>query len=231
MKRGAVPVILVILAGPALFGCPPKPPPGDVQMGQYAMTASQGSVGYLDDAGQLIDAGLPPDAGPDGGVVDAGPPPPRCTLVEVTGADFSFDAILTRDSASQTAWMTLNTYSREGTFDGQVLTTTAEANRVFAACSKCSTRVVETISVAVLSRSQIEAAGGLCPENPLDGGVPFDPDAGIVAPSSTQQGYDGVRLCGELTTTVIALGIADGEECDAECGGCTVRYRLRGDRR
>ncbi len=184
----------------AWLGCPAPIPPGDVAMGQYAMTAS-------------------------GAVREA------CALDEVNGADFTFNTTLTRDSASQTAWVTLNGYSREGTFDGQVVSSQAEATRVFVKCAKCSTRVVETISVSVLSRSQNEAANRVCPENPLDGGVITKLDAGIVPPGLTTQGYDAVRLCGELTTTVVALGIADGGACEPECSGCAVRYQLRGERR
>ncbi len=182
------------------LGCPAPIPPGDVAMGQYAMTAS-------------------------GAVRD------QCALDEVNGADFTFNATLTRDSASQVAWVTLNGYSREGTFDGQVVTNSAEANRVFVRCAKCSTRVVETLTVAVLSRSQNEAVSGLCPESALDGGVTTKLDAGIVPPGLTTQGYDAVRLCGGLMTTVVALGIADGGACAQECSGCTVRYQLRGERR
>ncbi len=182
------------------LGCPAPVPPGDVAMGQYAMTAS----------GALRD---------------------QCALDEVNGADFTFTATLTRDSASQLAWVTLNGYSREGTFDGQVVSSQAEANRVFVKCAKCSTRVVETVTVSVLSRSQNESVMGVCPENALDGGVSANLDAGLFPPGLTTQGYDAVRLCGELRTTVVALGIADGGACAPECSGCGVRYQLRGERR
>jgi hypothetical protein len=208
----------------ALLGCPVAPPPGDVHMGEYAMTASQPVVGYVTDAGPMF--------GEDGGVL----PPPQCVLREIVGDggvrdDFTFNAVLTRESASARAWVTLSGYSREGTFDGQVLNSVAEANRVFEQCAKCSTRLVETISVAVLSRSQFAATGDQCPENPLDGGVPVNPDAGVVLPGETTQGFDGVRLCGELTTRVVALGLVDGGACDPICDGCTMHYQLRGDRR
>ena len=201
------------------LGCPAKPLPGDTAMGQYAVSATGGEIGFVSDAGEV-------DAGLDGGVEA-----PTCQLEEVTAADFDFTAVLTRDSASSSAWVTLNGYTREGTFDGQVLTSTAEASRVFVACAKCSTRVVETISVAVLSRSQNDALGGQCPEDALDGGVVANPDAGIIGPGSTSQGYDAVRLCGELTTLVVADGLSDGGACDPKCGGCTVHYQLRGERR
>ncbi len=205
MSRGAG-LLLLLLAG-----CPVAPPPGDVTMGQYAMSATGG-------APQLEDGGL-------------GRPPECPLLEEVRGADFAFDAVLTRHSSSERAWVTLNGYSREGTFDGQVLTSEAQANRVFEACSKCSTQVVETISVAVLSVSQNDKLGGVCPENPLDGGVVANPDAGLFPPGQTSQGYDAVRVCGELVSRVVALGQVDGGACDPQCDGCTVRYSLRGERR
>lgn len=210
--RGA---LVLALGCAAWLGCPPPPLPGDQPMGTYAMSATGGVRGFLGDAG----AGEP----------DAGAP--TCELVEITADDFTFDAVLTRDSTSERAWVTLNGYSSEGTFDGQVLTRQTEASRVFAACSKCSTRVVETMTVAVLSRSQIEAAGGQCPAHALDGGVAAPDDAGITGPRQTPQGYDAVRLCGELTTLVVADGLGDGGACDPMCGGCTVGYQLRGERR
>lgn len=221
--RGLLALVVTCLS---VLGCPAKPAPGDVPMGTYAMFASSGQRGFLFDAGVAGDAGDSADAG------DAGAPPiPQCELIEVTAADFEFSAVLTRESTSDRAWLTLNGYSRESTFDGQLLSSQAEANRVFEACATCTTRVVETIDVAVLSRSQNEAAGGVCPENALDGGVVVKPDAGIVAPAQTAQGYDAVLLCGELRTTVVALGLPDGGACDRQCGGCTVRYQLRGERR
>ena len=159
--------------------------------------------------------------------------PPECPLLEeVTGADFDFEATLTRESTSSRAWVTLNGYSREGTFDGQVVTNEASASRVFVDCGKCSTRVVETITVALLSRSQFEAAGNQCPPDALDGGVAApNPDAGISGPGPTGQGFDTVRLCGELSTLVVSDGLGDGGACEAKCSGCAVRYQLRGDRR
>jgi hypothetical protein len=207
--------VVFALGCAAWLGCPLKPLPGDQSMGLYAMSATNGTRGFLSDGGNLME---------DGGA-------PECQLVDLSAADFIFDATLTRETTSERAWVTLNGYSREGTFDGQVLTSQAEASRVFAECSKCATRVVETITVAVLSRSENESVGGTCPDNALDGGVVPNPDAGIFGPGQTTQGYDAVRLCGELSTVVVALGLVDGGECDPKCGGCTVHYQLRGDRR
>lgn len=163
---------------------------------------------------------------------------PECGLGEITGADFSFEMTLTGEFTSQRAWLTLGGpfprpfYSRQSTFDGQVLTSQDEASRTFVDCSQCSTRLVEHLAVAVLSRSQLDASGGRCPPDALDGGVPRpNPDAGISGPSQTPQGYDAMRLCGELSTVVIAEGLVDGGACEPKCQGCPVRYQLRGERR
>lgn len=185
-------------------------------MGEYAMSATAGVRGVF------RDGGFTPDA-EDGSE-------PRCQLSEVTAADFGFNVVLTRDSASTHAWVTLNGYSRDAGFDGQVLNSTAEASRVFQNCSGCRTRVVETMAVAVLSRSQIDA-GAACPPNALDGGINQpNPDAGIFGPRQTETGFDALRLCGELTTLVVAESFGDGT-CNPSCDGCMVRYQLRGDRR
>jgi hypothetical protein len=154
-----------------------------------------------------------------------------CELAEVTGAPFAFDATLTRDSTSDAAWVTLAGYSTEGRFDGQYFSSTGEARRVFAACGECATTVVETITVAVLSRSQTERLGGQCPADALDGGVPAPDDAGLTGPRQTAQGFDAVRLCGTLSTAVVAQGLPDGGACDPRCSACTTAFQLRGDRR
>lgn len=187
----------------ACAACPVTPLPGDQPMGAWAMTASDRVV-----ACEL-----------SAFVVDGGQPV------------LSFGATLTRDSASTAAWLTLEGYSRDATFDGQIFSSVGEASRVFAECRDCTTKLVETFTVAVLSRSQSDALGGACPQNPLDGGVPAPDDAGITGPRQTDQGFDAVRLCGVLATEVVALGTSDGGACEAKCGACTARYQLRGDRR
>lgn len=190
--------------------CAVPPLPGDQPMGQYSLSATQGVRGYY---------GVPD--------VEGGA---RCELEEITGADFDFEATLTRDSASEQAWVILNGYAREATFDGLILNSQAEASRIFSRCTTCPTHVVETMTVAVLSRSQ--AGAGECPEGALDGGVPMpDADAGIRGPQQTSSGFDAVRLCGELSTQVVADVLADGGACEPQCAGCTVRYQLRGERR
>lgn len=175
----------------------------------------------------------PPPGEPMGSwAVDLVPLERQCDVDEVSGDAFSFDMVLTRDPDSDVAWLTINGYTRTATFDGQYFSSEGEAARIFTACSQCSTRLVETMNFAVLSRSQLTALGNACPLEPLDGGVPLpDEDAGITAPARTEQGYDGVRLCGELVSTIRSVDTADGGECSSVCSGCTVRYQLQGGRR
>lgn len=154
-----------------------------------------------------------------------------CGLEEVTGTELAFEATLSRESTSERAWVTLAGYSREATFDGQVLTSNTAASRVFSACGDCQTRIVERITVAVLSRSQTDLLGAECPLDVLDGGIPRGTDGGVTLPKQTERGFDAVRLCGELTTEVVSDGLADGGACPAACSGCQVHYQLRGDRR
>lgn len=164
-------------------------------------------------------------------VMTATPIERRCELEDVVANDFSFEATLTRQPDSTQGWLTLNGYTRDAVFDGATFFSTGTASRVFTRCSDCAARVVETFTVAVLSRSQSEAVGQQCPPNALDGGVPQPNDAGIWPPQQLPLGFDAVRLCGELVTSVEADGLADGGSCDAVCGACQVRYVLVGDRR
>lgn len=200
--RGAL-----LLSGLLLSACPVPTLPGDQPMGLYSLSAT-----FSDrDESCILPELQPPN---DGGTFD-----------------FGFDATLTRDSSSTQAWMTLAGYSREGTFDGQYFTTVHDAPRVFSACSLCETRVTESITFSMFSRSQGDAVGGQCPDDALDGGTPLpNPDAGITGPRQTTQGFDAVRLCGRLTTVLTSIGL-DGGACKSECSGCALRYQLRGDRR
>lgn len=155
-----------------------------------------------------------------------------CELEEMGAADFGFDVALSRFVATGQAFVTLDGVSRSADFDGQVVRSVATASRVFGACRGCNTRLIERLEVAVLSRSQAAAVGGDCPAEPLDGGVPApSADGGVSLPGPTSEGYDAVRVCGELETRVVADGTADGGACEPRCGACTVKFRLNGARR
>jgi hypothetical protein len=202
---------LALVAGAAvvLLACPPPKLPGDQSMGTWRVTADfeSRSPGCALSELPMLD-------------VDGGLPPP-----------LTFEFVLTRDTGSTAAWMTLAGYSREGTFDGQYVTNIASAPRVFTECSQCQTRLIERLDFAVLSRSQAEALGGACPPNPLDFGVLPSPtaDGGVTLPRQTVNGFDAVRLCGEMSNEVVAD--ADAGECAPECTGCFITWTVRGERR
>ncbi|MFT3710584.1 MAG: hypothetical protein QM817_23415 [Archangium sp.] len=203
-RLGLLAVALVFSA------CPVDPPPGDQNMGTWSMT-----VDFVERSANCQLSELP-------AITDAGRPDP-----------FNFEMVLTRDSTSDVAWMTLSGLSRQGTYDGQYFSNVADASRVFVECTKCQTRLVERIDFAVLSRSQADALGGTCPANPLDFGVVPTPnaDSGIQLPHQTPLGFDAVRLCGEMSNEVVSDGVLDGGACPAECNGCFISYTVRGERR
>jgi hypothetical protein len=160
-----------------------------------------------------------------------------CALAEVTeeSAEFEFEATFSETAETSEAWVTMNsglsTAPRPGSWDGQYFRSTAEAPRVFPSqCSDCQMALEETIAVALLSRSQSEASGNQCPEAPLDGGLPAE-DAGALPPRQRPLGFDGVRACGELWTSVRGALKVDGGACAEACSGCRAHYRLVGARR
>ena len=145
---------------------------------------------------------------------------------DINGINFA--ATFSRFSDGGAVLVTLRNVSRAGAFDGQVLTSTYSAPRNFTLpdggrCA-CEMRIVETISVALLSKSQSSAVGERCPEAALDGGIP-KADAGVSLPGTTQFGFDCVRACGDLVDEVVGDG-----NCDPLCA-CSLRYSLVGDRK
>ena len=204
-RRG---LTLLWVAG-LIWACTPKPAPGDENLGLYSLTATPAV---------LEDGGLDRD----------------CQLTEVKTNPISFEATLSRNSDGTGAWMTLSGVSRDASWDGRVFSSTASAPRFFSVCGSCTTSVVETIELALLSSSQAQRVGNACPAHPLDGGVPTpDPDAGIFAPANSDAGFDALLACGELRTALVAGDggtAADGGTCDI-CRVCTMRFDVTGARR
>lgn len=160
---------------------------------------------------------------------DAEPLELDCLVDGVAGDGFSFDGTFSRDTVTNEAWYRLNNVVREASFDGQVARATYAAPRSFASqCDGCTTELRESIAVAILSKSQNDAAGDGCPEGALDGGLPLG--GGVTPPGPVASGYDALRACGELVDEIVATPI-DGTSCSAECGACRLRYRLKGARR
>ncbi|MBL9037986.1 MAG: hypothetical protein JNG84_05665 [Archangium sp.] len=159
-------------------------------------------------------------------LIQATPTLRACGLASVGFSELSLEVTFSRTPDSATAWMTFPLATRDATWNGQRIISTASAPRAFAECAACGMALDETIDVAVLSASQSEAAGEVCPE---DGSVPeVNPDLGVLAPAPNTYGYDGVRACGTLVTST---RVVNGEGCPSECNACVLWYRLTGVRR
>lgn len=190
--------LLLILTTLALCGCPVvDTTPGDENMGLYQFRAEPVSL--------------------------------VCGLPDIPAGVFDFSGTISRFRDGGAVFLTLNGISRDAGFNGQIVTSSHSAARTFKLpdagdCGACDMRVVETLTVALLSKSQSSAVGDRCPVNPLDGGVP-DVDAGVTLPGSTATGFDSVRACGDLFEEIVGAG-----SCDPLCA-CLLQYRLTGERK
>jgi len=147
-----------------------------------------------------------------------------CQLSGLADAGFTFSATLRWEPTDGGAWMVVGPATRNATWDGVTFTSFASGTQQFADCQCAQVQVDETITLALLSRSQADAVGPGCPPSALDGGVPPpDADAGITAPGPTADRFDAVRACGELVDV-----LKPAATC--ACAACTVRYRLQGER-
>jgi hypothetical protein len=189
---------LLILSALTLCGCPVEEgPPGDENMGLYQFRAEPVSF--------------------------------ACGLPDVPNNGFDFSGTFSRFRDGGPVFMTLNGIPRDAGFDGQIINSSHSAARTFnlpdgGPCAPCEMRVVETLRVSLLSKSQSAAVGDRCPSNPLDGGVP-DADGGVTLPGSTETGFDSVRACGELYEEIVGSGV-----CDPLCA-CLLKYRVVGERK
>jgi len=210
-----VALLLVVLAG-----CPPLPlPPGNENLGEYSITAEP--------VRGLVDGGAG-EVRPDGGL--------WCPLVDVAPASFQFSATVTRESSTGQAWLTLGGGSpRDAEWDGQAVDSVAAVRRLFTSCGGCRpTIATERIRFALMSRSQSDVVGRVCPEHPLDGGIPLPPgpDGGITSPAQTPEGFDALYACGELQFSVALQDAGEPEPgCASGCDDCVVNYTLVGERR
>lgn len=190
--------LLALLLTAALCGCPNNDrPPGDENMGLYQLRAEPVSI--------------------------------VCGLPDIPNNGFDFAGTFSRFRDGGAVFLTLNGISRDAGFDGQIASSSHSAPRGFSlpdagTCAPCEMRVIETIVVALLSKSQSAAVGDRCPPNPLDGGLP-GLDAGVTLPGSTAAGFDSVRACGELYEEIVGTGT-----CDPLCS-CLLKYRVTGDRK
>jgi len=189
-----------------------------------------GLLGLLTWGAACAQKSLPGDQHLGTYALSATPVERSCELSEVSSAAFDFEVTLSRNADGSGAWFTLSGVSRDAGWDGAVFSSTASAPRVFSACGRCPTTLVETLSLALLSSSQAARLGFACPPNPLDGGVPApDADAGIFRPDTLDAGFDAVLACGELRTTLVAD--LDAGACPPECLACSTHFEVVGSPR
>ena len=161
-------------------------------------------------------------------------PPGTCTWVEMPVADFFFTGTFSRIPDGPT-FFTLGDINHPATFDGQYITSSQTAPRVFADCLCAEgTQMDETLSVALLSRSQVDALQDptQCPPNPLDGGVP-PVGGGVTGPGGTGGSFDAVFACGELVDVVVPAESCTCAECPDPLAHRQLEYHypLHGIRR
>lgn len=171
---------------------------------------------------------------------------PACDFSEVRDGGFDFDGTFSRFKDTSEAFFKVNGNSRNATFDGQTLTSTQRAPRRFERIG-CPPdwQVDETLQVVLLSESQSRALQDNCETYFADpSALLVDPDAGIVGPGSTPEGFDAIRACGSLQELAfpstpdgkpLACAEADGGVADGgglvAAGECVLVYRVTGVRR
>jgi hypothetical protein len=156
-----------------------------------------------------------------------------CGLSDVPDGGFEFTVTFSRTDAGA-GFITINGVTHAGTFDGRTLSAAYSAPRAFANCM-CGTLVNETMTVELLSQSQDEALGGVCPATGVP--APVDFDAGITPPMRTSSGFDATRGCGTLVDALSSDPVPgpglDGTDagCWTSCNTCVLTYTLVGERK
>ncbi len=199
-----------LLAVPALVlasACLSEPSyPGDQVLGTFRFTAT------LDR--QRTNC---PVLSPDAGTADAG-----FVLVDGTSTAFTFDGTFSRISDGGTGFFTLQGFDRKADFDDakQTVSSTHRAALPVDGCP--GAQLDETLVATLLSNSQNTAVGRRC-GGLGDGGIPVDPDAGIIPPGPNENGYDVERACGTLTDAFLP-------GTNPSCKPCSAVYTVEGER-
>jgi hypothetical protein len=159
-------------------------------------------------------------------------PPGTCDFSEMPSEDFVFTGTFSRNPDGKT-FFTLGDKDRAATFDGQIISSSQSAPRLFDECN-CpdDTEVDETLTVALLSRSQTDRLSDptRCPADPLGAGVP--PVGGdVTGPGSTGSGFDAVLACGTLTDNVVVKDSCPTRADGSRCEDCGASYAVQGARR
>ena len=91
-----------------------------------------------------------------------------CGLPDISSEGFDFTGSLSRFRDGGPVFLILNGVPRPATFDGQIASSSHSAARTFALpdggdCKSCEMRLVETLTVALVSQSQSERLGDARP--------------------------------------------------------------------
>jgi len=198
VKRLALAVLPVVAIAVAM-ACYSQPVyPGDQVLGTFRFEAR------VDAARTTCDASVPDFAQ----VNDAGV--------------FLFEGTFSRDTDAGTGYFTVQNYSRDAGYEGQVATSTLRANAPRASCGTgCEdSSIEETLRVTLFSDSQARALNRDCRQ--FDGGIP---DGSV--PGPTENGYDVSLACGSLTDVFLP----GTRNCDCQPTTCTTVYTVQGERR
>ncbi|MCL2012032.1 MAG: hypothetical protein FWG75_04510 [Cystobacterineae bacterium] len=141
--------------------------------------------------------------------------------------------------------------NRAAQFDGQNMVSVYVAERIYK-CGDCDKNVVETLNVALLSKTQNESLHGQCPRNALSEdtlveggqnispselracgaalseGIPVADGESIFPPGPVSGGFDAVRACGTLVVMTTPL---PEEDCLGDCDEEEVVYYIEGIRK
>jgi hypothetical protein len=134
------------------------------------------------------------------------------------GMPESFTGVLSIDSQSGEAFLTVGEASHEGTFDGERLVVKASAGRTLGPPCNCACAVTETIEARLYDEAQARAVGG------CDGGIPVPPSS-TETPARPDAGLDIRLVCGTVRDEFGGLA---GPEC--ACEPCAIDYGLAGRR-
>jgi hypothetical protein len=137
---------------------------------------------------------------------------------------FTFDGTFSRFADGGGGWFTLQGFSRDAGYEGQMVRSTHRASARLPSCGTAceGTQIEETLSAVLLSHSQDELVGRNC-AGLGDGGVPLD--GGAQPPGPTPNGYDVARACGTLTDHIIP----GTKNCECKTP-CTAVYTVEGSR-
>ncbi|MBJ6759945.1 hypothetical protein JGU66_04165 [Myxococcaceae bacterium JPH2] len=190
-----VPVTAVLVA----MACYSDPVyPGNQVVGSFRFEAK------LDPGRTTCDAGSPDFAQID----DAG--------------TFRFEGTFSRDTDAGTGFFTVQGFTRDAGFEGQLAMSTHRASAPRASCGTgCEdSQIEEALNVMLLSDSQTRGIEGDCAR--LDGGTPTG-----TPPGPREGGYDATLACGTLRDVFLP---GSGPKCNCQPSTCTTVYTIRGER-